>query len=303
MKKYDEIMKKITLSPEARNRIIDNIADEMSSETVTETVRKTSRVKAWKKYLTAAACCVLVVAGAMAASRSDVFINLLGDGASDKATEMESAEEYESGNAGGALTENGSAGGALTEDGQPSEDSSDENVQDVSPSPEGTGRSVTELKKHYWVFNDGYTGYHELALECDSEEELSDRLGFDINCKAFKEVSERAGQTEAGYVAYSYGVGMVTFRDGNRLNLFYKAEGTEDIYEDFYFCLFEADNAIEFDGVSCSGTIEGKGNDYKLAKWVSDDGYTYACYIDGGLTEKEWLKMIDSLTGSGERGK
>ena len=79
MTEYDEIMEKISLSPEARDRIINNIADEMTSSEGYVPFRAKKRISAWKKYITLAACCVLVVTGVMAASRSDLFISLTGE--------------------------------------------------------------------------------------------------------------------------------------------------------------------------------------------------------------------------------
>ena len=94
MTKYDEIMEKITLSPEARDRIIENVTDELSSDGGYVPVRVSkTRSKAWRKYITVAACCILVVAGAMAAARSNVFMDLMGGGSSDGAEDAEYSNE------------------------------------------------------------------------------------------------------------------------------------------------------------------------------------------------------------------
>ena len=94
--KYDEIMNRIELTPEARERIISSVADRMGEpgdETIkvkvdTDRLRK-ARIR---KYITAAACLVLLVAGTYGISRTDIFREYIFDmGGSDSA--MEIAEE------------------------------------------------------------------------------------------------------------------------------------------------------------------------------------------------------------------
>lgn len=55
---YDEIMDKIEVTPEMRQRVLERIAQEDTAST------KVVRFPAWRKYLPAAACFVLLLVGA-----------------------------------------------------------------------------------------------------------------------------------------------------------------------------------------------------------------------------------------------
>ena len=51
----------------------------------------------------------------------------------------------------------------------------------------------------------------------------------------------------------------------------------------------------EFDGERVSGTLKGDSADsYKLAVWTSAAGYTYAAYVESGLSAEEWSELIES---------
>lgn len=58
-KAYDEIMEKLEVTPEMRERVLSRIAE----EDIEPARPKVLRFPAWKKYLSAAACLVLVIAG------------------------------------------------------------------------------------------------------------------------------------------------------------------------------------------------------------------------------------------------
>lgn len=64
-KAYDEIMDKIEVTPEMRRRVLHRI----EAEEISPAKPKILRFPAWKKYLSAAACLVLVIAGAAALPR------------------------------------------------------------------------------------------------------------------------------------------------------------------------------------------------------------------------------------------
>lgn len=59
-KAYDEIMERIKVTPEMRRRVLEHIAQEDISPAPSKIVR----FPAWKKYLSIAACFVLLVVGA-----------------------------------------------------------------------------------------------------------------------------------------------------------------------------------------------------------------------------------------------
>lgn len=59
-KAYDEIMEKIEVTPEMRQRVLERI----ESEKIVPARPRVMRFPAWKKYLSAAACLVLVLTGA-----------------------------------------------------------------------------------------------------------------------------------------------------------------------------------------------------------------------------------------------
>lgn len=64
-KAYDEIMDKIEVTEEMRRRVLARIA----AEDIAPVRPKVLRFPAWKKYLSAAACLILVIAGAAALPR------------------------------------------------------------------------------------------------------------------------------------------------------------------------------------------------------------------------------------------
>ena len=236
MTKYDEIMEKITLSPEAKDRIIDNVADELSSDEGYASVRvNRTRSKAWRKYVTAAACCILVAAGAVAAARSNVFIDLTGR-SSDSGSEA--AYSYSN---------------------------------ELSMEAE---EEITDLKDA-----DVY------------EDEMPGELGFSMDCPPIRELSEKSGMTEVSYNVLDGNIGEIVFSDGEHSNYFRKAAGTEDISGDYNVY----DSEVSFDGEYSSGTLKGKEDDYQLAVWTTEDGFTYAAYVEDGLTDSEWQNIIDSL--------
>ena len=94
-------------------------------------------------------------------------------------------------------------------------------------------------------------------------------------------------------------IGEIVFSDGEHSNYFRKALGTEDISGDYNVYDAEA----EFDGEDRSGTLKGKAGDYQLAVWTTADGYTYAAFIEEGLTENQWFEIIDSLGATVEEGE
>lgn len=57
---YDEIMEKIEVTPEMRRRVLERVAQ----EDIAPARSKVLRFPAWKRYLSAAACLVLLIAGA-----------------------------------------------------------------------------------------------------------------------------------------------------------------------------------------------------------------------------------------------
>ncbi len=273
MTKYDEIMEKITLSPETKDRIIDNITDELSSDGGYVPIRVSkNRSKLWRKYITVAACCILVVAGAMAAARSDVFMHLMGGGSSDSAGDAGYSNEL-SIEGDGAITDSKSAAA--------SEEESDMASSKSEDAPEET-ESVTASE---YIFYD--------------EEDLSEELGFSMSCTDIQELSEKAGLTDVSYNILGGSIGEIVFSDGEHSNYFRKALGTEDISGDYNVY----DVEVEFDGEDRSGTLKGKAGNYQLAVWTTADGYTYAAFIEEGLTENQWYEIIDSLGATVEEGE
>ncbi len=90
--KYDEAMEKISLSPEARERIIDSVCDEIAKDRKKSAFRKTPLAR----WVTVAACCALVCCGALAAVNSDYIRDLGGGGAVDEGVYMESESSEKS---------------------------------------------------------------------------------------------------------------------------------------------------------------------------------------------------------------
>jgi hypothetical protein len=270
--KYDEIMERITLSPEARDRIIDNVTDELSSDDGYVPVRVSkTRSKAWRKYITVAACCILVAAGAAAASRNGLFTDILGGSSGD-------GEEAEYSNEMVLESEEGTSeqkNAAASEEGQDAEAPEDTEV----PAETGTA-PIPE-----YGFSD--------------EAELSDELGFSMSCPEIQRISEEAGLKDVSYGILNGNIGEIIYTDGESSNYFRKAAGTDDISGDYNVY----DTELEFDGTDRSGTLKGKAGDYQLAVWTTADGYTYAAFIEEGLTENQWFEIIDSLEATVEEGE
>ena len=257
MTKYDEIMEKITLSPEARDRIIDNITEKVAEEErpgrVSVPVRKKNL---WKRYLAVAACCLLVFAGVSTAMDSGMFRMGSAGSSSDAVQEQNLAVQSE-----GAEEEED--GGAPAE------------IDSKAAAQESDMEAVLDIESF------------------ESEDELSEHLGFSAECPELKEISESEGLNAVSYTAYENGMGEIVYVGEDAKNYFRKAEGIEDISGDYN----EYEYMAEFDGERTSGTLKGDSADsYKLAVWTSIDGYTYAAYVDSGLSSEEWSVLIESCT-------
>lgn len=66
MKQYDEIMNRIVVTDEMKIRVLENL---QKSDVGIQSVNKVARYKTVKKYLSVAACFVLLLAGVLSASR------------------------------------------------------------------------------------------------------------------------------------------------------------------------------------------------------------------------------------------
>lgn len=263
MTKYDEIMEKITLSPEAKERIIDSIADELSSEKSFGTVSGVkNRRSSWKKYLTAAACCLIVVAGVKTAVDSGMIRMGSAGSSPDMQYEQNLAVQSE------AAEEEADAGG-------PAADS----AMDDTVGASGDEKSA-EMVWDVQTF--------------ESAEDLSEYLGFSAECPEFSRISKDEGLEEVNFRAYGDGMAEVTYGNGETENYFRKAVGTDDISGDYNVYDF----ILEFDGEKVSGELKGdRADDFSLAVWTDIYGYTYAAYIDGGISSEDWNKLIESCTG------
>ena len=268
MTKYDEIMNEVNLTPEAKERIIKNAIEALDAPEKRSRARKSS----WKKYLTVAACCLLVIAGAKTASDAGLLKNVLGGSSSDESYIDEPAEDY------GA----NEAAEEADETSLPTANIEMEEPEDAESFDSGEEKSVRAT----WD-----------AEFLNSEEELSETLGFSMSCSSLEKLSLDQGMTTVNYIAYGDYMGEITFDDGDRQNYFRKSEGDEDISGDYN----EYAVSAEFDGEKTSGTLKGdKADSYKLACWTSADGFTYAAYVDEGLNEKEWFEIIEEMTDEEE---
>ena len=255
--KYDEIMEKITLSSEAKDRIIENVAEEVSKGNAAPAHEKsTLRSRSWKRYIAIAACCLLVFAGVRTAMDSGMFRMGSAGSSSDMGPEQNLAVQPED-----AAEETEGSAPAESDSKAAAEDNGVEAVLDAQP--------------------------------FESEEELSDNLGFSIVCPDLHDISEEDGLSDVSYIAYGNRMGEVVYSGEETKNYFRKAEGTEDISGDYN----EYEYMAEFDGERVSGTLKGDSADsYELAVWTSIDGYTYAAYVERGLSTEEWSELIDSCT-------
>ena len=271
MTKYDEIMEKITLSPEARDRILENIADEVSSSAE----RKTNNRSSWKRYLSIAACCVLVAAGAAAASNNGLFDNLFGGSSADMGP-----EEYVN-----------QSDDAVNEEGRDAELSEAED-----PATSGATNDETDGKGSF-AMDGSSSAFAPLSFE--SYDDLAGFVGFGFDYPAPEELGLDPELTGTEFFAYETGNGgyiaevSYTEVNGNgdiRQGYYRKAVSDEDISGDYN----EYDSGIEFDGEERSGSLSGRAGYYNLARWTSADGNSYAAYSDKGLTDKEWYDIIDN---------
>lgn len=87
-KAYDEIMDKIEVTPEMRRRVLARV----QAEDIVPVKPKVVRFPAWKKYLSASACLVLVIAGAAVLPR---LIQLLPPGEVQTTPKIEEAASLE----------------------------------------------------------------------------------------------------------------------------------------------------------------------------------------------------------------
>ena len=295
MTKYDEIMKEINLTPEARDRIIDNICLEMESGAKAAPRRKSN---AWK-YLTTAACCVLVIFGALAASKagliSDIMkgsdsseMQVVEDQAEDKLYENDEAvlaeEPAEAGSAAGSYAEEPEAGAV---------DGADAPVTDQKS--QAAGNSSKELDI------DGVTGKSLDAagaiMAFESLEDLSEYVGFDVDPGAFEEYCLEQGLTEVEHTALEDGVAEISYTDGKIVNFYRMGAGEEGLnVDDSEYSLF-----VCFDGAERSGSLSGKKNKYMLAEWVSAEGFSYAAFAEKGMKDDDWYRIINSSTEEGDK--
>lgn len=269
--KYDEIMEKVNLTPEARERILDNVCEAVTQDKAASSGKTAGRN--WKKYLSLAACCILVVAGAAAASGNGLFDRFMGGSSADGSFEM----EYDSSD---GIEESQEEGGAPVE-GAPAVSSQSESTKSIG-SENSSGAAAEEKQT-----DDMSIGEDE-AISFVSKEEMSDYLGFDVDCPEIRNISEKAGKTTVRYILHGEDVGEITFDDGETMNYFMKAEGREELSVDDKIY----DTEAVFCGEETSGTLRGKGDTFVSASWTSADGFTYAAYIEEGLTLDEWTQLI-----------
>ncbi len=311
MTKYDEIMKEISLTPEARERIINNVTERMDNagETVKKVKVDTASLRnvRIRKMITAAACLVLLVAGSYGISRTDMFNELVGSSKNDMAIESEAAYETEGEPAAeeapaedleGNYQVQGDSGAAedpsdSLESDRASEGSSDgtDGVSDESTYVEESAPADGADNADKSISNESKSAEITWDMkEFGSEEELAEYLGFSMNHIEFDNVNEDAGYTEKVYRVISGNIGEIDFTDGTTENYYRKSVGTEDISGDYN----EYEYMVEFDGERVSGTLKGdRPEKYQLAVWSSIDGYIYAAYFEAGLKYSEWNKIID----------
>ena len=302
MTKYDEIMNRIELTPDARERIISSVADRMGEpgdETIkvkvdTDRLRK-ARIR---KDITAAACLVLLVAGTYGASRTDIFREYIFDmGGSDSAMEIaeeepaaaaedETAQEDE-------MIVNNSKSAELTEDGDAGAPAEDADEEPESSFGEEEGSLMDDSDRDA----KGSAGIYWDMQEYESREEMEDALGFSMGCEALKKLNEEKGMTEVTYRIIDGNIGEIEFSDGSNSNYYRRSIGEADISGDYN----EYKVMAEFDGVTTSGSFKGdKEGRYQLAVWTSSDGFTYAAYLSDGVDTSDWYEIIADCTGEVE---
>ncbi len=302
--KYDEIMNEISLTPEAKERIIDNIADSVygskASGTSSDKEVRMKRVRI-RKYLTAAACVVLLIAGTYGISRTDVFNKFAMDmGGSDSGYEFEeesaTAEESEAPRESEENNDYG-AGGELADSDAP-EASADENTAESVPNANGSApaANIEEDLDDAAADNDldakAFDGKNTQSTwnvtEFESSEELSEYLGFEISSPEFDSLNE--GYDCVTYRAYGDYMGEIVYTFGDSENYYRKGIGSDDVSGDYN----DYDQMAEFDGEKRSGTLKGNKGKYVLAIWTDIDGYAYAAYVEKGMNESDWFSLIDS---------
>ncbi|MBQ4468240.1 MAG: hypothetical protein II918_08535 [Firmicutes bacterium] len=336
--KYDEIMKEINLTPEAKERIIENICQEMEGETKVIPVRKRN----FRRYLTTAACCVLVIAGAIAASRTGFINDILGgDSAAPDMDEQQIESSYESEPMEGAASETGDG-------------SAEEGAAEITPDSQVVESEPSQAVGNAGSDNEG--SVNEGTDQKSSEEKGTDREGSQGDGSSEEEPSDNAqegskglviaGNSQKGlapenYSGGAYGSKEEYFDSLDELNdylgydmdpgLFEKAcldKGLTDIeyiaysksigeirYTDgktvnYYRMGSEEDSLVwdkydhdllmEFDGIETSGSLSGHRSKYELAEWSSVKGYNYAAFYKGGLSESKWTEIINGKSEEGD---
>ncbi len=285
MTKYDEAMKELNLTPEARERIIANVCEAVDDNKKAVRARRGNI----RRYLTLAACCVLVITGAVAASRTGLTDGLMGGDSSDLAYDeekMEAANDSER-QLSEEPAEGGPEAGVMTD--QPDQVDQDSKGLTIA------GNSAIDKGSDMDFGNSGIMDVNYF----ESLEELNDYLGFEIDPGIFEKICLDEGLTEISYAAYGDSVGEIRYDDGNTEN-YYRVGSNVDTL------VWETDDknhdrSVEFDGKELSGSLSGTGDSYTTATWSVKDGFKYAAYAADGLSESKWNDIIYQTVEEGDK--
>ncbi|WP_143008394.1 hypothetical protein [Pseudobutyrivibrio sp. YE44] len=286
-KKYNDIMDQVTLSDEAKSRILENIRNYDNSENKDNKIEESPKVVKftnWRKYTAvAAAAAVVVVAGSAIHMQS----NIKSDTAMmESATEVAgSTETYEASEE--ALEDGATTPDAVTE-GEADEGYPDYDVPLESAKSASGKRNLLDNIFDKKTEKSESTTIANPLVEYDSAKELSDAAGFtikDLNTKKFPfKITSTSyiliGGTTAEIIYYGEDDKAICYR---------KAAGHNDISGDYNTYEYEKQ---EFNG---NGSITLKGNEenkYSLALW-EDANYSYSLSMEPAQTMGSITLMLN----------
>lgn len=257
--RYDEIMDRIVVTEEMRDRILTNIDQEMRETHRAHKRRKTRPTTTWLPALAAAAV-LLVVCGVAYGNYGR------GNGATGSTEIAAATEEGEA-----DLSVTTSTGGEEID-----------RTANLASAQSADAQESSEDSAHMEDVESAAIYAPEFY---NSAEELSEAIGFEI--KDLKSIPFAIASIE--YYAIDDDLAEIDYRSmGNECSLTWrKSNGTEDNSGDYN--VYDTNESTEI--ADCDVTLRGEGDRYYLAVWT-DGAYAYSISLSDGCTYDELTQVI-----------
>jgi hypothetical protein len=269
--KYNDVMSRLTVTPEMRERILKTIGETDFSQNASDRAdspkRRVIRLSTWMKVIPAA---VAILIAAVAVNLWPLTSHNSQWTVTDQETEA------------AAAADNGLASDNLR--------SAARTANQENASDEASGIEEAAVLSAYSVET------------FSSAEEISERLGFSVDDLTGLPFTADASRTEytviAGYLAEIRYYGT----DGEEA-VYRAAEGEENVSGDYTnyaeTAQIEADSRETLqDGETssseaCTVTLKGSEKDsYTLAEWT-DGGYSYSLSLSEGISAEKWKTLLE----------